>query len=352
MDFGHFDVDAYLQLQLDNANVPTAPVALMVPTSPMAAVLPATSPSVDTLYDDLNDYYGATTPDIPELDWLPHDAIELIGLNQGDDLYHPDDDLHHYGETAPEIPEPDWLPHDAIEPIGLNQGDDLYHQGDDLHHYGETAPEIPELDWLAHDAIEPTVLNRPSIAVRDAFVQANLDDLAPDDLTDQLTSEANEPHTPDVQTQVCMSQEDSFGTKEDNHSENRAAIIGLRSLVLEEFGILRAERAATKDQMNKIMAAIAKYNTFTEETPVLMQMLSEELKTLVPIASTGKISMFQDVIFPSSYYFQDDISEFNASWDCGKRRSMRGNGTGRHWHDGSWRNGHRQRLVHLANSPN
>jgi hypothetical protein len=257
MDFGHFDVDAYLQLPLDNANVPTAPVAPMVPTSPMAAVLPATSPSVDILYDGL---YGATTPDIPELDWLPHDAIEPIGLNQGDDLYYGDDDLYHYRETAPEIPELDWLAHDAIEPTGLNQGDDLYHYGetaaeipeldwlphdaieliglnqgddlyhldDDLHHYGETASEIPELDWLPHDAIEPIGLNHPLIAVRDAFVQANLDDLALDDLTDQLTNEANEPHTSDVQIQVCMSQEDSSGTKEDNHLENRAAITDLR----------------------------------------------------------------------------------------------------------------------------
>jgi hypothetical protein len=54
----------------------------------------------------------------------------------------------------------------------------------------------------------------------------------------------------------------------------------IASLVLEEFRILRAKRAATKDKMNKIMAAITKFNTFTEETPVLMQMLSEELKTV------------------------------------------------------------------------
>ncbi|KFZ09476.1 hypothetical protein V501_05560 [Pseudogymnoascus sp. VKM F-4519 (FW-2642)] len=240
MDFGHFDVDAYLQLPLDNANMPTAPVAPMVPTSPMAAVLPATPPSVVTLYDDLYDY----------------------------------------GETAPEISELDWLAHDAIEPTGLNQGDDLYHQDDDLYHYGETALEIPELDWLVHDAIEPTGLNRPSIAVRDAFVQANLDDLAPDDLTDQLTNEANEPHTPDVQTQVCISLEDSFGTKDNNHLENRASIIDLRSLVLEEIGILRAERAAIKDKMNKIMAAITKFNTFTEETPVLVHLLGENLNAM------------------------------------------------------------------------
>ncbi|KFZ04107.1 hypothetical protein V501_09244, partial [Pseudogymnoascus sp. VKM F-4519 (FW-2642)] len=77
---------------------------------------------------------------------------------------------------------------------------------------------------------------------------------------------------------------------------------------------------------------------------------------LVPIASTGKISTFQDVVFPSSYYFQDDISEFNASWDrpWEEKEDMvywRGSGTGGHWHDGSWRNGHRQHLVDFANSP-
>lgn len=54
----------------------------------------------------------------------------------------------------------------------------------------------------------------------------------------------------------------------------------IASLVLEEIGILRAERAATEDKMNKIMAAITKYNTFTEETPVLIQMLSEKLNTV------------------------------------------------------------------------
>ncbi|OBT81709.1 hypothetical protein VE02_10141 [Pseudogymnoascus sp. 03VT05] len=77
---------------------------------------------------------------------------------------------------------------------------------------------------------------------------------------------------------------------------------------------------------------------------------------LVPIACTGKISTFQDIVFPSSYYFQDDISEFNASWDRPWEEKedavyWRGSGTGGHWHDGSWHNGHRQRLVDFANSP-
>ncbi|OBT60582.1 hypothetical protein VE03_10150 [Pseudogymnoascus sp. 23342-1-I1] len=114
MDFGHFDVDAYLQLLLDNPNVPTAPVAPMASTSPMAAVLSATPP--------------LTAPEILELDWLPHDAIETTGLNHGGDLCHQDNDLRdYYEETAPEILELDWLPHDAIETTGLNHGGDLCH---------------------------------------------------------------------------------------------------------------------------------------------------------------------------------------------------------------------------------
>ncbi|KFY48200.1 hypothetical protein V496_10312, partial [Pseudogymnoascus sp. VKM F-4515 (FW-2607)] len=162
---------------------------------------------------------------------------------------------------------------------------------------------VPELDWQSHDAIE---LNHPSIAAIDAFVQANLDHVAPDDLTeqslsstdseyghpDQLTNEENEPHTSDdipslpllswsLQIKDCMSQENIFRTKEDNHLENRAAITDLRSLVSEEFGILRAERAATENRMNNVMAAIAEFKTFANETSVVIQMLHEGLDTVI-----------------------------------------------------------------------
>ncbi|KAF4636777.1 hypothetical protein G7Y89_g1325 [Cudoniella acicularis] len=76
----------------------------------------------------------------------------------------------------------------------------------------------------------------------------------------------------------------------------------------------------------------------------------------VPIASTAKLSCFQDILIPSSYYFQGDIAEYNESWDSSweeKRDNVywRGSGTGGQWHDGSWRHGHRQRFVNFTNSP-
>lgn len=77
---------------------------------------------------------------------------------------------------------------------------------------------------------------------------------------------------------------------------------------------------------------------------------------LVPIACTGKISTFQDIVFPSSYYFQDDVSDYDASWDRPWEEKedvvyWRGSGTGGQWHGGSWHHGHRQRFVDFANSP-
>jgi hypothetical protein len=217
----------------------------------MAAVLPATSTPVDILYD----------------------YLEGDNVNQDDDLNQGD-----------------------LYQGGLNPSDYLYHQDDDLYdYYGETAPEISELDWLPHNAIAPT---DPSIAAIDAFVQANLDILALDDLTEpslnstdseyghlnQPTNEANKPHASDdilswsLRTQDGMFKEDSLETKEDNRSENRAAITDLRSLVLKEFEMLRAKQAANEDQMNKIMAAITKFKTFTDEAPVLNEMLYNDIK--------------------------------------------------------------------------
>lgn len=76
----------------------------------------------------------------------------------------------------------------------------------------------------------------------------------------------------------------------------------------------------------------------------------------VPIASTAKISSFQDIIIPSSYYFQNDIKGYDESWDpswIGKDDVVywRGSGTGGQWCDGSWRNGHRQRFVSFTSNP-
>lgn len=53
------------------------------------------------------------------------------------------------------------------------------------------------------------------------------------------------------------------------------------SLVSEEFGILRAERAATENRMNNVMAAIAEFKTFANETSVVIQMLHEGLDTVI-----------------------------------------------------------------------
>jgi hypothetical protein len=42
--------------------------------------------------------------------------------------------------------------------------------------------------------------------------------------------------------------------------------------------MLRAKQAANEDQMNKIMAAITKFKTFTDEAPVLNEMLYNDIK--------------------------------------------------------------------------
>jgi len=76
----------------------------------------------------------------------------------------------------------------------------------------------------------------------------------------------------------------------------------------------------------------------------------------VPIMTTAKLSTFQDIIIPSSYYFQSDIARYDESKDLPWERKQaavywRGSGTGGHWTDGSWKMGHRQRFVNLTNSP-
>lgn len=76
---------------------------------------------------------------------------------------------------------------------------------------------------------------------------------------------------------------------------------------------------------------------------------------LVPIMSTAKPLCFQDIIMPSSYYFEEDIAEYDESWDPPWDQKMdvvywRGSATGGYWAKGSWRHGHRQRWVSFANS--
>ncbi|KAG4439907.1 hypothetical protein IFR05_004631 [Cadophora sp. M221] len=77
---------------------------------------------------------------------------------------------------------------------------------------------------------------------------------------------------------------------------------------------------------------------------------------LVPILSTAKLSTFSDIMIPSSYYFQSDISSYDETsdvqWDQKKDIVYwRGSGTGGHWTHGSWKMGHRQRFVNFTNTP-
>lgn len=76
----------------------------------------------------------------------------------------------------------------------------------------------------------------------------------------------------------------------------------------------------------------------------------------VPILSTAKVSSFQDILMPSSYYFQTDIAEYDDEWDTQWDQKedvvyWRGSATGGYWSHGSWREGHRQRLVDFVQSP-
>jgi hypothetical protein len=77
---------------------------------------------------------------------------------------------------------------------------------------------------------------------------------------------------------------------------------------------------------------------------------------LVPVLSTAKFSTFQDIMMPSSYYFQSDVTYYDESKDIPweEKRDVvywRGSGTGGHWTRGSWRMGHRQRFVNFTNTP-
>lgn len=76
--------------------------------------------------------------------------------------------------------------------------------------------------------------------------------------------------------------------------------------------------------------------------------------SLVPSFATARISTFRDLMIPSSYYFQGDISVYDESKDSAWENKKDqiywvGTGTGGHWHHGSWRYGHRQRFVNFTN---
>lgn len=77
---------------------------------------------------------------------------------------------------------------------------------------------------------------------------------------------------------------------------------------------------------------------------------------LVPVMATAKFSTFSDIMMPSSYYYQSDISEYDESKDMpfDEKKDVvywRGSGTGGHWTHDSWKMGHRQRFVNFTNSP-
>lgn len=72
--------------------------------------------------------------------------------------------------------------------------------------------------------------------------------------------------------------------------------------------------------------------------------------TLIPIFSQSKVSSFQDILYPSPWYFQHRV-RYDPSFDgtpyLSKTRSLywRGSNTGGFSRDGGWRNQHRQRFV-------
>ena len=76
----------------------------------------------------------------------------------------------------------------------------------------------------------------------------------------------------------------------------------------------------------------------------------------VPVMATAKFSSFHDIMMPSSYYFQNDIANYDESKDISWEQKKdlvywRGSGTGGHWTKSSWKMGHRQRFVNFTNSP-
>lgn len=77
---------------------------------------------------------------------------------------------------------------------------------------------------------------------------------------------------------------------------------------------------------------------------------------LVPVMATAKFSTFSDIMIPSSYYYQNDIYQYDESKDVAFNEKKdvvywRGSGTGGHWTHDSWKMGHRQRFVNFTNTP-
>jgi len=77
------------------------------------------------------------------------------------------------------------------------------------------------------------------------------------------------------------------------------------------------------------------------------------VQDLVPIFSQSKISSFQDILYPSPWYWAEKVSyveKEDPSWDA-KNATLywRGSTTGGFSRKGGWRRQHRQRVVRLLN---
>ena len=76
---------------------------------------------------------------------------------------------------------------------------------------------------------------------------------------------------------------------------------------------------------------------------------------LIPIFSQSKMSSFQDILYPSPWYWYGKVSydeERDMDWkEKESKLWWRGSTTGGFSRDGGWRRQHRQRLVQMMNAP-
>ena len=76
---------------------------------------------------------------------------------------------------------------------------------------------------------------------------------------------------------------------------------------------------------------------------------------LFPIFSQSKISTYQDILYPSPWYWVEKV-KYNESKDMSwhqkdEKLYWRGSTTGGYSRDGGWRRQHRQRIVSIMNAP-
>ncbi|KAI5465648.1 hypothetical protein BGZ63DRAFT_411169 [Mariannaea sp. PMI_226] len=79
------------------------------------------------------------------------------------------------------------------------------------------------------------------------------------------------------------------------------------------------------------------------------------IRDLFPIFSQSKISSFSDLIYPSPWYWSNQVpfeKQKDTEWDLKKSKLYwRGSTTGGYSRNGRWRRQHRQRLVQKLNAP-